>query len=280
MDATRFSSIARPLDLKDKTNLIILILTIFTGVAGTFIKMPEGLTLLPSFLWGLSAAFMIFISWAISRELDPDYPYSAFVAVGLMGLAVIFVQKLSPDFLLLLFLLLLFRLINRSVGPPARVSDSLLILGLGIWLSLDISWIIAFIMAIAFWTDSSLPEPLNRQKIFGGISILAGSVILLVQPDQFIKGLYLQNYLIYDILIAASFIPVIWLTREVKSMKDLDETPLHSSRVRAAQILALLAFLVLIFWEGYSFLLEIMPMAAAFVGITLYRLTGLIFFKS
>ncbi|MGK7393362.1 MAG: hypothetical protein ACNS62_02275 [Candidatus Cyclobacteriaceae bacterium M3_2C_046] len=272
MESTNFSSLARPLDIKNKTNLYILILTLFTIVAGTFIKMPEGIAILNSFLWSLSAGFMVFISWAISRELDPDYPIAAFISVGIVGLAIIFIQELYPDFLLLLFLLLVFRLINRTVGPPAKWIDSILIAGVGIWLSFELSYIISFVLAIAFWLDSSLPDPLRRQKLFAGLSLATGILSFWLAPSNPINGFYIEEYLIYEVVIILLFIPVILLTRSVRSDKDLEPTPLHLLRVRAVQIFALVVFLVLVIWEGYSILLMIMPLAASFVGISLYRL--------
>ena len=60
------------------------------------------------------ASLVVVLSWAIARELDPDYDLSAFVATGLslVGLIMFGLPKIT----VLLWILLVARMVNRTRG--------------------------------------------------------------------------------------------------------------------------------------------------------------------
>jgi hypothetical protein len=80
----------------------------------------------------------VFLAWVLCRELDPDHDLSAFVAVGL-ALGGLFLWGLTR-LVVLLWLILILRVVNRTMGLPAGILDSLAVLGLGIWLSFGGNW--------------------------------------------------------------------------------------------------------------------------------------------
>ncbi|MEM8966327.1 MAG: hypothetical protein AAGE93_07905, partial [Bacteroidota bacterium] len=77
MDITRFSGLARPIDPAYPTNraIIIIVSTVFLGL--TIYSLSIGQGLIDSLLVGGHLAVVIFLTWALARELDPDYPLSA-----------------------------------------------------------------------------------------------------------------------------------------------------------------------------------------------------------
>ena len=76
----------------------------------------------------LTAIGTVFFGWAYVRELAPDDDAAAFIAVAI---AVITWFVFGPSDLFLVTGALLFaRMVSRTVGPPAKLSDTVLAIGL------------------------------------------------------------------------------------------------------------------------------------------------------
>jgi hypothetical protein len=73
-------------------------------------------------------------------------------------------------------------------------------------------------------------------------------------------------------LIAGLFLAVIATTRQLDSVGDATGEPLAARRVQAAQVLALLTGLLTAWWDGAPGLVALLPLWAAMLGVSLYRL--------
>jgi len=114
---------------------------------------------------GGQLAGVVFLTWALGREVDPDANHVAFLAI--VPAIVLTVLVGTPDFSLLFLALLLLRVVNRSIGRPAKLVDSLLVLGLASWLARSGAWYGLVSAAVAFLLDSVLVNPLPRHRWFG-----------------------------------------------------------------------------------------------------------------
>ena len=157
-----------PIDPSYPTNLAIAALSLIVAIAGAIWQMISGAALLESVLWGIGAGFLPFLTWALGRELDPDHDLSAFVGAGLVLIALLLPDM--PSLLMILWLLLVLRTVNRSVGLPAKPLDSLGVLGLGAWLTWQGYWMVGLMTAVAFLLDGLLSPPLRHQLFFSGLA--------------------------------------------------------------------------------------------------------------
>ncbi len=83
-------------------------------------------------LWiALSAAMATFFGWAITRELDPDREYAAFLGAALALLLVTVLP--GVDLAAQFWLLLVLRLANGSPGRTPRIFDQVIVLSLTAW---------------------------------------------------------------------------------------------------------------------------------------------------
>ena len=74
----------RPVDWNYPTNRLIILLTLGVLVLGTLYQLIlGGLGFVSALGWGASTGLAVFVCWALTRELDPDDEYAAFVAAGL-----------------------------------------------------------------------------------------------------------------------------------------------------------------------------------------------------
>jgi hypothetical protein len=76
------------------------------------------------------------------------------------------------------------------------------------------------------------------------------------------------------------FLVVIVTSREVRAVGDATGEPLKPRRVQAAQILALLTALLSAWWVGASGMVALLPLWAAMLGVSLYRLAILFLSRS
>jgi len=119
-----YFTLGRKVDLKYKTNLIVLLMTITILLIRGIVTNDWGGSV------GFSAGF--FLSWALAREMDPLHEKSAFVAAFIY----LFIGIWTADINLALvfWMVLLLRGITKITGKTPTIIDLLSMLGLGIYL--------------------------------------------------------------------------------------------------------------------------------------------------
>jgi len=265
------TALGRPIDPRFPTNRAIVVPALVVAIAGTLFRLLSGAALLESALWGMGAGFVVFLTWALGRELDPDHDLSAFVGAGLVLIPLLLFD--TPSLLLTFWLLLLLRIVNRTGGLPARPLDSLAVLGLGAWLTWQGYWMAGLTTAAAFLLDGLLSPPLRTQRFVSGLAFVATLVLSIFHGDMAMESGATMPVAVSSVLMAGLFLVVIVTSREVQAVGDATGVPLNPRRVQAGHILALLTVLLLAWWAGASGVVDLLPLWAAMVGVGLYRLT-------
>ena len=236
----RFTSIARTLDPRYPTNLaVLLLLPAAAGVAGAMALMRgSGLPdIAQAALFGAAAAVA---GWAFARELAPDLERLAFLSLLLtFG---VFLTVESSSLLLLFAVQFLVRIVNRSVGPPARVIDSVFVAALTVWAA----WSGAFpglglIGALAFGLDATMAERLRRQWAFALICLAATWFCLDRQGPWWFPESLPETAVGLLLIVGVGYGLTMWRTRRVNSLADATGKPLSSARVLAGMAVGLLA---------------------------------------
>ena len=278
MKLTDVTSLGRPIDPSYRTNRAIAILTVVVVAVSTSVQLLTGEGWLESIAWGLSAGFSVFFAWALARELDPQHDLSAFVGSVLMlvGLGVYGPPELLP----LLWMLLTLRIVNRVVGPPATLLDSLGELGLGGWLTWPGQWVYGLITTVAFLLDGVLSAPLRRQLVFAALSLISTAAILVVSatgPSPAHPSMPALPAIAVVIASSLLFLVVILDSRHTRAVCDTTQQPLDPRRVQAGQALALATGLLLAWSKGTAGLVALLPLWGAMAGTGLYRIFVLLF---
>lgn len=113
-------TLGRKIDIKYPTNRLILIIVVLT-TGGSYFLTGEA-----SSAWRAGA--MIFLTWALTRELDPKREYAAFAAVFFAFPSLFTVHE--TDFMTIFFLLLMLRFISKITGDKNTVLDMTVLFGL------------------------------------------------------------------------------------------------------------------------------------------------------
>jgi len=270
MKLTAITSLARPLDLTYPTNKAIAVLSLMVfGGGGTLVWMTGGSEVLDSVSKGFIASLAFFLAWAIARELDPDHDLSAFVAAGLALIGLIFWGL--PRILVLFWVLLMVRMVNRTTGLPARRLDSVALLVLAGWLTFTGNIFVGLITALAFFLDSRMPKPQQQHVLFAGMQML------IVGISVYVNGFTVDSSTVALIgaravvVISVLFLVVIVDSKEVRAVGDQTGEVLDPIRVQSAQVLALSTALLITVWNGTPGIVAILPLWAAIVGTVVYR---------
>jgi hypothetical protein len=270
MKLTAITSLARPLDLTYPTNKAIAVLSLLVfGGGGTLVWMAGSSSVLGSVSKGFIAALAFFLAWAIARELDPDYDLSAFVAAGLALIGMIFWGL--PRILVLLWVLLMARLVNRTTGLPARRLDSVALLVLAGWLTFTGSIFVGLITALAFFLDSRLPKPQHQHVLFAGMQMLIVGISVYVNGFAVGDGTVALTGAGAVVLISVLFLVVIMDSKDVRAGGDQTGDVLDPVRVQSAQVLALSTALLSTVWNGTPGIVAILPLWAAILSTAVYR---------
>ena len=173
----RITSIGRPVDPAFPTNRAVLWLLPVAALVAGLAAYLGGAAAGASVSAALRGSAVLFGAWALGRELAPDDNPAAFVAVALaFGL---FLVLPPPDLLLLFTTLLLVRIVNRSVGPPAKLTDAVAVTGM-VALALHGGAHAAFaaVAALAFVLDALLPAPRRLHLAFATACWIDSSSLL------------------------------------------------------------------------------------------------------
>jgi hypothetical protein len=268
----KYSSFARPLEIKYPSNLAVvialpLITLILVGVELGY----RGSGFVPAIGIGLIGAMTGFLAWALGRELDPDRNAGAFVGMGLAVIAI--VLGWTPALWVLATALMAARLVNRSVGPAARISDLALITVLtGMAVFADGYWIMGLATALAMAIDLYLDRRQTLNLIFAMI-VVGFSAFSVVQADADWALLFVnpvleidQNWIvglsIVTVLSAAMLITLPRLT----SCADATGETLDRNRVQGGVIIVL-CFAIMSVFSGQAGLLAALPVWAALTGM-------------
>jgi hypothetical protein len=216
----------------------------------------------------VATALAAFGSWALGRELDPDDEPAAFFAlvVAVLLMLLLGVEAGFKPLLVLFVTLGLVRQVNRCTGLEARLSDSVLLLALTLWVVYGTqNPLFALVAGLSFALDGSLERPLKRQWLFALLSFGA-IIVYTVDHDLGLQVYHVPRSLPQWLaaIAAVVFALNIFLTRSLSSVSDVGHRPLSLVRVRGGMVVALVAVI-----QGLPEVREVALLAAVLTGICL-----------
>ncbi len=266
-DMTAFSSFARPLDpFNYRTNLYILIMTAVCGaIAGAWMFLSSG-DFAGAIFSGIYTGAAVFISWVLARDVDPENDWSAFVC---SGIAFVFCAG-RVDILPLAVAVFFLRMVSRVVGPPAKITDSLLTLGMVGATVFTGYWTFGIVAIVAFAIDGTLNKPLRTQWVFAGLSafLTLGGLLIIGANDS---G-YLGFGTLFLMLIALGLGTFAFIQeKKTRILADNSLFAIEPARLRACLVILALMGIGGAFQFGDSGFYGLISVWAVLAGVGAYQ---------
>lgn len=238
----KYSALARPVEPRYPTNLAVIILLPLVAI-GLFAWLAiDGSGMGEAGKAGLFGALAAFLAWALGREMDPDHNATAFIAMALTVL----LAGLGYGFDLLTLGALMFavRLVNRTVGPQAKVGDiiTLVLLNLGA-VFVEGAWWMPFISVIALAIDEFFERSNLTQRLAIPTLLVMGLSAFLVGDgvDFSVMESLVRGWIVTVVVVALMVGGTIFNTEEILAPMDVLGSPCNCRRVQAGMALILLA---------------------------------------
>ena len=232
----RMTALGRPIDPKYPTNRAALIGGAVALVAGAIWGFFQDGTLGGTSLFAVTAAVTVLGAWALGRELDPDGQHSAFIAIA-FALVPLFLFG-APDLWILLPAIGLARVVNRSIGPPAKTSDLIgvtVIIGVGVLLAER--WSLGVAATLAFILDATLTGGRRDRFVFAFLCAATVGVAWLLHGGLTVS-LPRHGFGVGALIIAVAL--TIATLPALESECDLAGHTLHYRRVQGGMAIVLL----------------------------------------
>lgn len=251
----------RKIDIHYNTNRWILIIAALVSVLGIFIS--------GDLLTGLKIGLAVFLTWAMSREIDPKREYAAFASVvfSLYSLFVVF----KVDLLLVFFILLATRLVNHISGKKPTLLDLASLIGLAVFLSFNsknIVFIFLLVLAIVLSDKFKEKKALNIALIVVSIASLSYIVF------EFVSNGFRYDISSYPLaflsLLLVSYFLFIFLDKNKSTINDKNNQA-DSDKILKGQVFFGISVVALILFSEIS-IGNIIIYASSIVGVILYGL--------
>ena len=236
----RLSTIARPVDPRYPTNLAILIIMGLAGAGLSITAIVRGAGVLDALLAGLLGSLVVFVTWALTRDLAPDDDPAAFVALVPVGVVVL--DGANPALLGPLVALGLVRVVNRSVGPAALLVDRVALTVLVFVLAREgHGFGVGAAAVVAFALDAVLPERHPNGWVFAGLAAAATGMGMLIGAPQL--GVVPPGPWTFGAMAIAAVYGLVIITQGAPTSPGdtTPDQPLRRDRVQGGMLVGLLA---------------------------------------
>jgi hypothetical protein len=257
----RISVVVRLFDPRLPSNRLVLIAFAGAFIVGSALEVRSGEPWTSAAAGGLQAAFAVLLSWAIAREIDPDRPTSATIAIGAGAVILLTGEARLAVVMTVMFAV---RVVARSAGKPPTNADLIWLLGLCAFSSLSpAGWIGGVALGLALAWDTLLPRPAPTPSLVVGVIGVALAILVATFEGNAFPGWRAPTAEQAVVLLAGALgaIAVLSLRRErVSSVEDYSDQVMSPERLVRARGLMLGSALASLAVLGG-------PSASSFVGL-------------
>lgn len=260
------SCLWRELDPRNRSHLLILggaALAFATVLAA---RLNDGFGLSDSAGVAANSAVMVFLSWAIGRELDPDHPNSAIVAAAVGALILLGGSAAAGA---LIGVLLALRIVIRTTGQHPSSLDLVVVPALSAVFALaPRGWIGGVVMASALVWDTLLPQPGPRRAWASALVALVAAALVTGLQGTLGEGFRNPRLLGWGVLAFTllAFAALRWYVP--RSGCDRGPGLVELQRLKAGRFLALGTALFAFVWFGGTAVPLLAGLWAALIGVS------------
>lgn len=241
----QYFGLARPFNTDDKVTRFVLLATVLAFCAEAAWKLFQNVPTYDACMAGVSVGFSLLFSFMLGMELDPDRKIGGVIG-GVLAMVWAFWQG-EPNFIVMLLLIFVLRMLNRSSGDRHKILDNVLMLLCAWWLGQDGGWLYPMMLGAAYIIESQL-----NNGFFYSLYLAAFAFGTL----WFSNGISKEPAALsipYIAILAASiilFLPMLRMSVLVEARGDRDGRRLDGKRLRAGNLFFLVTMFFITFFQG------------------------------
>ena len=266
---SKYLGLGRPVDFGQKVNKLAMLATIFICVAITLWKTSSGMDSGEAVMFSMTSGLGFLLSYMIAQELDPDRQLGGIIGGILTVVGYYFFG--AGNFMVLIWLLFILRMLNRSSGDRHRIGCYIIIIGSSVWLGKEGFWVYPLLTGAAYILESQIKGGYFRSLYLAGIS-LAGLIIAEFSKEATVLTLVMILLNCAAIII---FLPEVRIAEYTQAKGDKNGKRLIPKRLQATMGFFCMMLVAAIFLHGNEAGKQLLPGSMAALGCGLYLLVAL-----
>ena len=266
---SKYLGLGRPIDFGEKVNKIAMLATIFICVAVTLWKTSSGMDSGEAVMFSMTSGLGFLLSYIIALELDPDRQLGGLIGGALTILGNYFFG--AGNIAVMLWLLFILRMLNRSSGDRHRIGDNVIIIASAVWLGKEGFWVYPLLTGAAYILESQIKGGYFRSLYLAGIS-LAGLIIAEFSKESVVLTM---DMIVLNCFAIILFLPEIRIAEYTQAKGDKNGKRLIPKRLQATMGFFCMLLVAAIFLHGNEAGKQLLPGTMAAIGCGLYLLVAL-----
>ena len=266
---SKYLGLGRPIDFSEKVNKIAMLATIFICVAVTLWKTSSGMDSGEAVMFSMTSGLGFLLSYIIALELDPDRQLGGLIGGALTVLGYYFFG--AGNITVMLWLLFILRMLNRSSGDRHRIGDNVIIIASAVWLGKEGFWVYPLLTGAAYILESQIKGGYFRSLYLAGIS-LAGLIIAEFSKESVVLTM---DMIVLNCFAIILFLPEIRIAEYTQAKGDKNGKRLIPKRLQATMGFFCMLLVAAIFLHGNEAGKQLLPGTMAAIGCGLYLLVAL-----
>ena len=266
---SEYLGLGRPIDFDKKPVRIAMMCAVAISVVVTLWKCSTGMDSGAAVVSALGYALSFLFSYMLALELDPDRQLGGFIGGGLTLVATYFMGE--GNILVMLWLLFILRMLNRSSGDRHRIGDNVIIIASAVWLGKEGFWVYPLLTGAAYILESQIKGGYFRSLYLAGIS-LAGLIIAEFSKESVVLTM---DMIVLNCFAIILFLPEIRIAEYTQAKGDKNGKRLIPKRLQATMGFFCMLLVAAIFLHGNEAGKQLLPGTMAAIGCGLYLLVAL-----
>ena len=266
---SKYLGLGRPIDFGEKVNKVAMLTTIFICVAVTLWKTSSGMDSGEAVMFSMTSGLGFLLSYIIALELDPDRQLGGLIGGALTVLGYYFFG--AGNITVMLWLLFILRMLNRSSGDRHRIGDNVIIIASAVWLGKEGFWVYPLLTGAAYILESQIKGGYFRSLYLAGIS-LAGLIIAEFSKESVVLTM---DMIVLNCFAIILFLPEIRIAEYTQANGDKNGKRLIPKRLQATMGFFCMLLVAAIFLHGNEAGKQLLPGTMAAIGCGLYLLVAL-----
>ena len=266
---SKYLGLGRPIDFGEKVNKVAMLTTIFICVVVTLWKTSSGMDSGEAVMFSMTSGLGFLLSYIIALELDPDRQLGGLIGGALTVLGYYFFG--AGNITVMLWLLFILRMLNRSSGDRHRIGDNVIIIASAVWLGKEGFWVYPLLTGAAYILESQIKGGYFRSLYLAGIS-LAGLIIAEFSKESVVLTM---DMIVLNCFAIILFLPEIRIAEYTQAKGDKNGKRLIPKRLQATMGFFCMLLVAAIFLHGNEAGKQLLPGTMAAIGCGLYLLVAL-----